>query len=79
MIKAYAKKLTKEDIVNFISNKGINATDKEIDIVFNHIKKYNEVFFDNPIYYIKMLQGKISDNNYYQILMLFDQYKNFLN
>lgn len=79
MLKAYAKKMTKKDIENFVNNKGIIATDEEIDIVFNHIKKYNEVFFDKPIYYIKMLKGKISDDNYYQILMLFDQYKNFLN
>ena len=62
MLKAYAKKMTKKDIENFVNNKGIIATDEEIDIVFNHIKKYNEVFFDKPIYYIKMLKGKISDD-----------------
>lgn len=78
MLKAYAKNMKREDIVNFIKNKGISASDQEIDIVFNHIKKYYEVFFDNPVHYIKMLKGKISDNNYYQILMLFDQYKGFL-
>ncbi len=78
MLKAYAKNMKREDIVNFIKNKGISASGQEIDIVFNHIKKYYEVFFDNPVHYIKMLKGKISDDNYYQILMLFDQYKGFL-
>ncbi|MGM9878601.1 MAG: hypothetical protein ACI31R_01035 [Bacilli bacterium] len=75
----YAKNMTKDDIYSFIKKNGISATEKEIDIVFKHIKRYYRVFFDNPIYYIKMLKGKISDENYYKILMLFDEYKNYLN
>ena len=75
----YAKNITKDDIYNFIKKNGISATDEEIDIVFKHIKTYYKVFFDNPIYYIKMLKNNISDDNYYKILMLFDEYKSYLN
>lgn len=70
--------MTYDDFVNFISNKNINATEEEMEIVFCHIKKYYNVFFEDPIYYIKLLKGKISDDNYYQILMAFDEYKHFL-
>lgn len=77
-LKNYAKNLTKNDIYHFIEKNNIKATDEEVDVIYRHIKTYYNVFFDNPIYYIKMLKGKISDDNYYQILMLFDQYKGFL-
>lgn len=75
----YAKNMTKDDIYRFIQKNEINATSEEVDIVFKHIKTYYREFFDNPIYYIKMLKGKISDDNYYKILMFFDQYKDFIN
>lgn len=74
----YAKNLTKEDIYSFIDKKGISATEEEVDIVYKHIKMYYKDFFNNPIYYIKMLKGKISDDNYYRVLMLFDEYKGFV-
>lgn len=74
----YAKNMSKEDIYNYISKNGYDASNEEVDIIYEHIKKYYNVFFDNPIYYIKLLKGKISDVNYYQILELFDKYKGFL-
>ena len=74
----YAKNMTKDDIYRFIQKNGIDATSEEVDIVFNHIKTYYREFFYNPIHYIKMLKGKISDDNYYKVLMLFDEYKSFL-
>lgn len=78
MIKNFVRNMSYGDFTKFIENKNINATEEEKKIVFEHIKKYYVVFFDNPIYYIKLLKGKISDENYYQILMVFDQYKHFL-
>ena len=78
-LKNYAKNMTKEDIYKFINKNNFSVTDEEVDIIYNHIKKYYNVIFDNPIKYIKMLKGKISDDNYYQMLMLFDEYKGFLN
>ena len=78
-LKNYAKNMTKEDIYKFINKNNFSVTDEEVDIIYNHIKKYYNVIFDNPIKYIKMLKGKISNDNYYQMLMLFDEYKGFLN
>ena len=78
IILNYAKKMTRDDLVRFVNNNGFKATDEEIDIIYEHIKKYYNVFLDDPVNYIKILKGKISDDNYYNILMLFDQYKCYL-
>lgn len=78
MIKNFVKNMKKEDLENFVKSKNINATSQEIDVVYDHMKTYFNDFFNDPIYYIKLLKGKISDDNYYRILMAFDQYKQFL-
>ncbi len=78
IIKNYARNIRREDIVNFVNNNGFNVSDKEIDVIYEHIQKYHDVFFDDPFGYVKVLKGKISDQNYYQILVLLDRYKNFL-
>lgn len=78
IIKNYAKNMTRDDIVKFVKNNGFKVTDNEIDIIYEHIKKYYNVFFNDPFGYTKLLKGKISDENYYQILTLLDSYKQFL-
>lgn len=78
LIMNYAKNLTKEDIDSFVKTNNIEVSKKDIDIIYNHIKTYYQVFFDDPIKYIKMLKGKISDDIYYQILMVYDKYKSYL-
>ena len=78
LIMNYAKNLTKEDIDSFVKTNNIEVSEKDIDTIYNHIKTYYQVFFDDPIKYIKMLKGKISDDIYYQILMVYDKYKSYL-
>ena len=74
----YAKNLTKEDLYNFKNKNNIKATDNDIDIIYKHIKKYNETFFDDPLKHIKMLSTKISKNCYDEILKYYEKYKNYL-
>ena len=74
----YAKNLTKNDIDSFVKNNNIEISEKDKTIIYNHIKTYYKVFFNDPIKYIKMLKGKIEDDIYYQILMIYDKYKNYL-
>ena len=78
LIMNYAKNLTKEDIDSLVKTNNIEVSKKDIDIIYNHIKTYYQLFFDDPIKYIKMLKGKISDDIYYQILMVYDKYKSYL-
>ena len=74
----YARNMTKQDMKSFIKKNNIDISEKDIDTIYNHIKKYYNVFFDNPIKYIKMLKGNISDDIYYEILKVYDNYKNYL-
>ena len=74
----YAKNMTKDDMYKYIKNNNINIKDDDVDTIYDHIKKYYNVFFDDPIKYIKMLKGKIEDNIYYEILTIYDNYKNYI-
>ena len=74
----FAKNMTKNDIKKFTEKNNIDAKEEDIETVYNHIKKYCDVFFNNPIGYIKMLKGKIDDNVYYEILALYEQYRFYL-
>ena len=74
----YAKNLTKVDIQSFVKKNNIEVSDDDIDTIYNYIKKYYNVFLDDPIKYIKMLKNSINDDIYYQILMLYDKYKHLL-
>ena len=78
LIISYIKNMNYDDMDKFIMDNNINITENDKNIIYNHIKEYYSVFFDNPIKYIKMLKGKIEDDIYYNILMLYDQYKDLL-
>ncbi len=78
LIKNYVKNMSKEDIYNYIDKNGYDATNKEVDIIYNHIKTYYNELLETPLPYIKMLKNKISDDNYYLILELYNKYKNFI-
>ena len=70
LIKNYIKNMSKEDIYNYIEKNGYDATNKEVDIIYNHIKTYYNELLETPLPYIKMLKDKISNDNYYLILEL---------
>lgn len=74
----YAKNMSMNDVDNFVKKNNIDITVEDKITIFNHIKKYCDVFFDDPIKYIKMLKGNIDDEIYYSILELYDKYKNIL-
>ena len=78
LIINYAKSLTINDIKNFTQKNNINISEEDIIVIHKHIQKYYNVFFENPIKYIKLLKGNINDDIYYQILMLYDKYKNYI-
>ena len=75
LIVNYIKNMTMEDVNSFIEKNNIEISEKDKRVIFNHIKKYYNVFFNDPIKYIKMLKGSIDDNIYYEVLTLYDKYK----
>ena len=74
----YIKNIKIEDLDNYIKNNNITISEKDKTTIYNYIKKYYNVFFNDPIKYIKILKGKIDDEIYYNILMVYDKYKNIL-
>jgi len=78
LIINYAKNMTMEDVNNYIKNNKINVSEKDKLTIYNHIKEYYSVFFDDPLKYIQMLKSNISDNTYYNILKIYDKYKDKL-
>ena len=78
LIINYVKNMTIEDANNFIEKNNIAISNKDKDTIFNYIKKNYNTFFDNPIKHIKMLKGKVQDDIYYNILTLYDKYKDKL-
>lgn len=78
LIVNYIKNMTMEDVNSFIEKNNIEISEKDKRVIFNHIKKYYNVFFNDPIKYIKMLKGSIDDNIYYEVLTLYDKYKDKL-
>ena len=55
LIINYAKNMTMEDVNNYIKNNKINVSEKDKLTIYNHIKEYYSVFFDDPLKYIQML------------------------
>lgn len=78
LIINYAKNMTMEDVNNYIKNNKINVSEKDKLTIYNHIKEYYSVFFDDPLKYIQMLKSNIADNTYYNILKIYDKYKDKL-
>ncbi len=78
LVLKYAENMTMDDMNNFVKSNNIIISEDDKKVVFNHIKKYYNVFFNDPIKYIKMLKSSINDDVYYNILELYDKYKNLL-
>ncbi len=78
MIINYAKNMTMDDLKGFVLKNNFNVSDEELLVIYSHIKSNADFLLDDPVKYIKMLKGKISDDNYYQMLMLFDKYRGFI-
>ncbi len=78
LIINYAKNLTIKDLDTYIKNNNIKISKQDKQTIYEHIKKYYNVFFNNPIKYIKMLKEKIDEEIYYNILALYDKYKDLL-
>ena len=53
LLKNYISKLTKQDIINYLSKECIPASNEEIDMIYNAIKNdYEEILETNFMSYI---------------------------
>ena len=60
LLKSYINRLTKQDIVNYLSKECIPASDKEIDLIYNAIKNdYDEIIYMAANYDLNNLDSKL--------------------
>ena len=78
IIKIYIKKLTKDDIKNYIDKNNYVVNDLEIDIIYFYIKNYYNEFFNDPEYILNKIKKDISINTYNILLDLYNKYKNYI-
>ena len=79
LLKSYINRLTKQDIVNYLSKECIPASDKEIDLIYNAIKNdYDEILDSNFISYISKYELNFNKHLYQKIIEKYNEYKKFI-
>lgn len=79
MLKNYINKLTKQDIINYLSKECIPASNEEIDLIYNAIKKdYDEILESNFISYISKYELNLNKHLYQKIIEKYNEYKKFI-
>lgn len=75
IIYEYINRLRREDIVKFCNIKNINASDNDIDVIYNYIKNDYKRFFNNPLDVLYEIKHKVSNYTFDEIIKLYDKYK----
>lgn len=79
LLKNYISRLTKQDIINYLSKECIPASNEEIDIIYNAIKNdYEEILETNFMNYISNYKLNFNPDLYRTIIEKYNQYKKFI-
>lgn len=79
LLKNYISKLTKQDIINYLSKECIPASNEEIDMIYNAIKNdYEEILETNFMNYISNYKLNFNPDLYRTIIKKYNQYKKFI-
>lgn len=79
LLKNYISKLTKQDIINYLSKECIPASNEEIDMIYNAIKNdYEEILDTNFMNYISNYKLNFNPDLYRTIIEKYNQYKKFI-
>ena len=79
LLETYISRLTREDIVNYLSKECIPASSYEIDLIYNAIKNdYNEILESNFNSYISNYKLTFNKTLYEKIIEKYNQYKKFI-
>lgn len=80
LIEQYINKLTPKDINNFALSKGIKLSDKDLNIIYNHVKKdYKTFIYGNQRAILDELKKEVELSTYNQLELLYLQYKDKFN
>lgn len=79
LLETYISRLTREDIVNYLSHECIPASSYEIDLIYNAIKNdYNEILETDFNSYISNYKLTFNKTLYEKIIEKYNQYKKFI-
>lgn len=83
MIEEYVNRLSKDDVITFGIKNGIELNNKELDIVYNHIKQnWKTIIYGNPKPILEDIKQNTSPLTYQKIENLYtkfyEKYKNYL-
>ena len=79
LLKNYISKLTKQDIINYLSKECIPASNEEIDMIYNAIKNdYEEILETNFMNYISNYKLNFNPDLYRTIIEKYNEYKKFI-
>ena len=79
LLKNYISRLTKQDIINYLSKECIPASNEEIDVIYNAIKNdYEEILETNFMSYISNYKLNFNPDLYRTIIEKYNQYKKFI-
>ena len=83
LIEQYVNRMTKDDILKFATKNGIELNDKELKIIYNHIKKdWKTIVYGNPREILDDIKMNSDDITYNKIENLYinfkEKYKDYL-
>lgn len=79
IIKNYINRITKQDIINYLSKECISASNEEIETIHNAIKNdTDELLKIDPISYIETHNISLNTELYKKIIEKYNEYKKFI-
>lgn len=79
LLKNYINRLTKQDIINYLSKECVPASNEEIDMIYNAIKNdYEEILNTNFMSYISNYKLNFNQALYKKIIEKYNEYKKFI-
>ena len=73
----YVNRMTLEDVNNFALKNGIILKDKEVKVIYDHIKNnWRTIVFGNPRGILDDLKEKLDSTSYQKIESLYIYFKN---
>ncbi len=83
LIEQYVNRMTTDDITDFAEKNGIELTNEETDLIYNHIKSsWKTIIYGNPRDTFDDIKAKASNATYEKITNLYvhfrEKYKIYL-
>jgi len=79
ILKNYINKLTINDIKNYAIKNNYIVSDKDINTIYNYIKRYWEDIYNGNLECFNEIKKEVDYSTYNLIIDLYNKYKDYLN